>query len=140
MKITAIQFSDEDIYVIYNYLINAFNEENKKQVIDVNFMEVYSIYQFNESDRFSLSLTDTEYYNELCNISYFKNGDSDLFSIESVFELYHELTEPDERNQCDIANRFVYEFRITVYFDGEEIGTNLPESDIDDKIRNHYKI
>jgi len=140
MKITAIEFTESEIEIIYNYLINAFNEEDKKQVIDVNLSEIYSIYQFNEVDRFLMSLNETEKYTELCNDQYFKVSDSELFSIESVFELYTECTEPDETGYSKISYRSVVQFRITVFYDGEEITTNLINSGIEDKIRNYYSI
>jgi hypothetical protein len=108
MKITAIQFTESEIDVIYNYLTSKFNEENKPQKLEFDLSELKE----------------------------FKTIDN--FQVESVLELYTEWSELDETKYSSIIYRSVVKFRITVFFDGEEIKTNLVDSSIYDKIINYY--
>jgi hypothetical protein len=97
MKITAIELTEDEISEIVNYLTSKFNTEDKKQTIQFDHV---------------LHLT---------------NGESITFDTESILELYTEYPEKDENNQTAISYRSVPEFRITFFYDGEEIKVNTNE-------------
>lgn len=106
MKITAIEFSTNELDQIYNSLIERFDLEKgdiytKGQIVEFNLTEEVQ--------------------------------------IESKIDLLIE-GDIDENNQASIISQSVCNFRITVFYDGSEVRSNIYSSDIEYKIRNYYKI
>lgn len=108
MKITAIELSETEIKQVFNYLVSKFNTEDSKQTIEIELSE------FNGFDYIS-----------------------DLFMVEAELKLSTYYSELDENNQTSIEDRYC-EFRITFFYDGEEIKVNSDK--IYELINKYYEI
>jgi hypothetical protein len=114
MKITAIEFTEEEVNEIVNYITSKFNTEDAKQTIEFDLYDCLSCAEYE-------SFTP--------------------FIIESVLELYTEMSEFDENHQTGILSRSVLKNRTTFFYDGEEIKVNSKNLDtIYEKINAYYEI
>lgn len=66
------------------------------------------------------------------------NNVQNYVSVEAVLELYTEYAERDENNQTSIIYRSVSKFRITFFYDGEEIKVN--DEPIYTAIEKYYEV
>lgn len=111
MKITAIELCTLEIDEVVNYLTSKFNTEDSRQTIEFQLTEI------------------NDYIND------------DLFSVESVLELYTEYPEVDENNQTAISYRSVVKYSTTFFYDGEEIKVDSKNLyAIDELIHKYYEI
>lgn len=111
MKITSIELTNQELDQITKYLTDKFNEiETSKQNIEGQLDAL------------------------LCNEIVVKN----LIDFESELELYIEYAEFDENHQTSIISRSALKFRITFFYDGEEITVNFDKIYTD--IENYYSI
>lgn len=109
MKITAIELNSEEQDEIFNYLVRKFDSE----------------YHYKQYAEFDLS--------DFCDYGY---GE---ITADSELELYieSEMTDTDT-NSSQITERSVMKFRLTFYYDGEEIKVN--DWNIDDRISEYYRV
>ena len=115
MKILKISLSEDEQITIYDQLITRFNEEDSVQKIEFT---LYDLLPFIIAARY-------EYV-------------SDLFSVESELELYTEYADFDENHQTEIISRSVLKFRITFFYDSEEV--EVKDLNIEDRIKKYYEI
>ena len=115
MKITSIELTNQELYQITKYLTDKFNEtETSKQKV--------------ESLIFDALFPKTEFDINL----------SRQIDFESELELYIEYADFDENHQTSIISRSALKFRITFFYDGEEIAVNSDKIYTD--IENYYSI
>lgn len=110
MKITAIELSADEQTAITNELTKRFNTEDKRQTVE------FDLYEAGEPISFL----------------------GECLSCEAVLELYTEYPDFDENHQTAISYRSVVKFRITFFYDGEEIKVN--DEPIYTAIEKYYEI
>lgn len=113
MKILQIELSADEQTAIFNELTKRFGTEDAKQTVEFDLLDLF---------QHDPTVFDCD----------------DLYSCESVLELYTEYPERDENNQTSISSRSIIKFRITFFHDGEEVA--VKDWDIEDRIRKYYEI
>lgn len=134
MKITSIELSEKELKVIFNYLVANFNEEDNKQNLCFDLSDIQAKYEFSKKEMIGMEVSQ---YCGLIGEYYFTDSFASEINIEAKLKLSTYFNEPDENNQSSIEDRYS-DFRITFFYDGEEIKQNA--DNLYEMIEKYYEI
>ena len=137
MKITAIEFSKDDLTAISNYLVSKFVEEDKKQEVDFYLSDIKKIHRHNKSEVVLIGLNEPERFEYLKSENYFPDCYAELIDATAELTLYLDSETDESTNHTFITDRSC-KFKITFFYDGEEIKENA--DDLYEMIENYYYI
>ena len=137
MKIKSIEFTEKELKVIFNYLVANFTEEDNKQTLCFDLCDIEAKHEFSKSELVDLQLSNPDKIEALKTWKYFTDSFSTDINVEAELKLSTYFNEPDENNQSSIEDRYS-DFRITLFYDGEEIKENA--ENLYEMIQKYYEI